>query len=1580
MKKLNKNQKNWAILIILIYIFGFNQNINAQLPQVYDLRTYNFVTAVKNQDTCGSCWAFASIASIESGLLKKGIGTYNLSEDNIIDCHSFDESPCTGGSYYMANALFARHQGPLLTTNDSYTPFSKNCPFSYSLPPSIPFYLEDIRFLPKNTGIVKQAIYSNGAIATTMFFNITNYNSTTNKYYDNVIDSTDEAHCVTLVGWNDTMSFSGTTNKGGWIVKDSYGTSWAQQGFFYVSYYDAGILTETAYFPTIYDIPLSSNKSNVYYHDYYGWVDNYGFSGSSSSSNIAYGLVIYTITPFSGVVVPQQIKRIGTYAVADSTTLTIDIYKTYSGGALSDLIASKTQFCEFKGFYTFSFSLPTDTINTIIYIKAKYQTPSTNTKPIPVEKYEAYHTTNISLSSNSCYISSDAQNWVLTGTGSNYAFDLCIKMFTEDAPKSIFLVSDDTICAGKTINLKDSTIVKDSIQWFINSIYYNNSSMNNITFNTTGQYTISLVAHLGKNTDTSYKIIYVLPSPTAPIISQSVDTLVSTFASTYQWYDSFGILLNDTNQKLIPSQNGSYFVKITNQYGCIAQSSAFSFISSNCTPVNVINQPNKYQSSCSPSVGFTLTTVANGANPINYQWQYKKDSLWDNVEDGTPSGSLYLNENTTSLSVSGIYTADTHQYRCLLTNCGGLYSDSTTIANIIVFKIPDSPVISVTHPSCILGTGSITITSPTGTGFSYSIDGINYSNTTGIFSSVTPGLYNIVVKDSNNCISDSVSDTINNQPNSPSKPIIVITEPDCNNAKAIITVTSDTIGLSFSNDGVNYANTSGIFNDIAANSIYSITSKNVSGCISAADTGTIGLQPITPSAPVVNAATLITANSFTANWDTVSGAVSYLLDVSKSNNFVNFVSGYENLIVTNGNWQNVNGLTSNTTYYYRVRASNSICSSINSDSVIITTLSLPSVSTTSISNLTKDSAQSGGNITADGGSNITARGVCWNQTGNPTLADSYTSDSIGSGTFISTIPGLYSGYTYYLRAYATNAVGTAFGNQYSFTTIGSNELTVTNTYDSGYGSLRDAILYINNNGKILFSNSIDGQIITLISGTLSVNKNITLNNSNHIAGIIINGSGDNLTIQSGNKIIIDTNSKITIKGIIKNNAGINGLVIASGASFIHNTTNLHATAELYLTKGWHLFGSPFIKNSNSSLSNIIPLGGNIKMKSYKNGNGWNSTISSSNFQFTPNVGYAVNPSITSTVSLSGVLFLNPNNYSNLNSYSYLLTYNFTSPFSSLNGWNLLANPFTSYLNWNLLGKYNVNNTLYLWDNTLNPYISPITNNSYFRTYNGLSNVGVPSGTSPYIAPFQGFFVKTNFFSPKLTFYLSARTHNITTFYKDASTEIVLRLKLESDECIDELVICRNQSAKNEYDNYDSDKMLNESCLEFCSTTSTGEKLTINAINNFDISIPLVFNENIKKKAKISAFELESYEKVYLEDRYKAKLISLSENTEYEFESNLLDNQGRFFVKFGNSVMKLVNSEIKVYVNDNLLNIIAQTGEIIEFVEIYSLTGNCIYKTSCNNNLFKIKLELAPAIYLINIKTNLGYKNEKVTWK
>jgi hypothetical protein len=106
---------------------------------------------------------------------------------------------------------------------------------------------------------------------------------------------------------------------------------------------------------------------------------------------------------------------------------------------------------------------------------------------------------------------------------------------------------------------------------------------------------------------------------------------------------------------------------------------------------------------------------------------------------------------------------------------------------------------------------------------------------------------------------------------------------------------------------------------------------------------------------------------------------------------------------------------------------------------------LPTLTTTAVSSITSTTATTGGNVTTDGGATVTARGICWSTSTNPTISDSKTSDATGTGTFTSSITGLTLGITYYVRAYATNIVGTSYGNQISFTTA----LAIGDNYQGG---------------------------------------------------------------------------------------------------------------------------------------------------------------------------------------------------------------------------------------------------------------------------------------------------------------------------------------------------------------------------------------------------------------------------------------------------------------------------------------------------------------------------------------------------
>lgn len=95
---------------------------------------------------------------------------------------------------------------------------------------------------------------------------------------------------------------------------------------------------------------------------------------------------------------------------------------------------------------------------------------------------------------------------------------------------------------------------------------------------------------------------------------------------------------------------------------------------------------------------------------------------------------------------------------------------------------------------------------------------------------------------------------------------------------------------------------------------------------------------------------------------------------------------------------------------------------------------IPTITTLATTNITSSSSSSGGEVISDGGASITSRGVCWNTTQNPTIANFKTTDGIGIESFFSSLIDLTSNTTYFLRSYATNSIGTGYGNEFSFKT------------------------------------------------------------------------------------------------------------------------------------------------------------------------------------------------------------------------------------------------------------------------------------------------------------------------------------------------------------------------------------------------------------------------------------------------------------------------------------------------------------------------------------------------------------------
>ena len=128
------------------------------------------------------------------------------------------------------------------------------------------------------------------------------------------------------------------------------------------------------------------------------------------------------------------------------------------------------------------------------------------------------------------------------------------------------------------------------------------------------------------------------------------------------------------------------------------------------------------------------------------------------------------------------------------------------------------------------------------------------------------------------------------------------------------------------------------------------------------------------------------------------------------------------------------GLSNSTLYYIRAYATNANGTVYGAQESFTTLGAVPTLSTTSATNISLTEGTTGGNITYNGGTTITRRGVCWSTSSNPTINDNKLVIGSGDGSFTANLTGLMGGTTYYIRAYATNGAGTGYGAQITLTT------------------------------------------------------------------------------------------------------------------------------------------------------------------------------------------------------------------------------------------------------------------------------------------------------------------------------------------------------------------------------------------------------------------------------------------------------------------------------------------------------------------------------------------------------------------
>jgi hypothetical protein len=221
----------------------------------------------------------------------------------------------------------------------------------------------------------------------------------------------------------------------------------------------------------------------------------------------------------------------------------------------------------------------------------------------------------------------------------------------------------------------------------------------------------------------------------------------------------------------------------------------------------------------------------------------------------------------------------------------------------------------------------------------------------------------------------------------------------------------------------------------------------------------------------------------------------------------------------------IEDLLPGTRYYVRAYATNSMGTGYGNEISFLTRpLQLATITTNSVSSITESGATSGGNVTDDGGATVITRGICWKLTSNPTILDHKIESGSGMGNYITPMTGLQPVTTYYIRAYATNSEGTAYGPQISFTTEAHPDTTVT--FTSGGGS---SLLHSVGDRRVLFTTIGEDSYLKYSSNNgVSYNQGVKVNgifSYYNKARILANG---NIVLFTWSKIYYSDDNLATI--------------------------------------------------------------------------------------------------------------------------------------------------------------------------------------------------------------------------------------------------------------------------------------------------------------------------------------------------------------------------------------------------------------------------------------------------------------------
>lgn len=471
-------------------------------------------------------------------------------------------------------------------------------------------------------------------------------------------------------------------------------------------------------------------------------------------------------------------------------------------------------------------------------------------------------------------------------------------------------------------------------------------------------------------------------------------------------------------------------------------------------------------------------------------------------------------------------------------------------------------------------------------------------------------------------------------------------------------------------------------------------------------------------------------------------------------------------------------------------------------------------------------------------------------------------------------------------------------------------------------------------------------------------QQVTITTGN-IIEVSENATSGTLTIEPGADLTIDANQNFDISGdlSIKSDNSGTGLFLPLGNYSVSGSQ----TVEQHLLKDRNWYVSSPVNNG------LLPYNGYEYVESES---AWNPLSSGS--LMSQGKGYVITPTTDGVVTFNGEIYKN----------EPTLVLSRTTG-RAKEGFNLVGNPYTAYLNWNTLSKQNLSGTMW--------YRSTEGHSYKFFTYNGTSaaygdeGIGTPVGVTNLIPPMQAFWVRVEgAASGSIGFKLTDSAHRDATENKlkmsRQTIRSIIRIEVSNGVNSDETVLYTNDNASNDFDIFDSPKMLNSHPdVPDIYTMADNEILAINGMNSLptDTEIPLGFTPG-----KATDFTIRTSETTHLPENIRVMLldkdlnnsIDLTTGQSYTFSSDGTPTNERF-----NLILKTVNMNTEanspsaiendaIYGNNNkeIIIILNEPVQANAKAIIYSFSGQELTDIPLSSTTTRINLFQNPATCLVRI--------------